>query len=191
MDPQRRPSRLQSPPGPLLVSAAILLAAAFVYASSVPGMDASVTIIAIGVTVPLAVVVVGRLVAWRLGPHDLRRSTVARWLLIPLVTMIAVAIVLSGVPLRLRFDAARPDMERVIGTLTTPGATRPPTLGSYGLLYGEWIAAGYRFLVTDSGLVSACGFAWLPNGGAGLGATEYQPLGGDWWTWCPNLGSTP
>ncbi len=182
-----------SPPGaPILWPAIYLITTCSVaiglYATSQPGWDLGLALVA-GVAcwtisamwVFSFVSVVARLV------HRMSNATLARWIGIPLLGYVSLALVFFDVPATVRFDLSRPAMEQAADDLKAGDSPQP---GWIGLMHIDGLrldADGTTILTVQSFVRGGayCGFAYNPErtpieGTYVLG----RRLADGWWTWC-------
>jgi hypothetical protein len=120
-----------------------------------------------------------------------------RWFLVgPVIGVLTVMLLASGVPLAIRWAASRDAFAAVVAGHPIPPAgsewTRlavPNQLGSYRILSANWVPGGAIFYEAHGNFFDDAGFAYLPAGPTAeldTGAFEaprFRHLGGGWYRW--------
>jgi hypothetical protein len=174
--------------------AAIVIAILSLWASSLPGGEAPIVtflvVVAWALTASTWLVALGRRWRKRNGPEDQPRAS---WLLVPAVTLVTLAVVVSGLPVRARFAMSLSGVEGLAARAPSYDVSSPA--GLYEVCCFEHTDFGYRFGVSDTGL-TVWGFAYSPNGpppGPEIadsfadtlaeGGNAYHHLDGPWYVW--------
>jgi hypothetical protein len=108
-----------------------------------------------------------------------------RWALPMLILVGAGALMVLEVPLRLRFEASRPALDRLAAEVMAGSPTTPASAGLYDIESLTRMPDGVRFLVEDSGFIDRFGFVYAADGDPTDPYTEdiYRALGGGWFVW--------
>lgn len=115
------------------------------------------------------------------------RNHRVRWCVIPLIVIVTGAATLWGLPLRLRFEVGKADLERFAQEVISEGPRQIDKRGRIGTYeispssvqrFGD---GGMRFLIDDR----LGGFAYSPNNE--LQRRAYFHLDGPWYEWAPHF----
>lgn len=155
------------------------------YAVSVPGLDffLAIAVIYAGVAIGLTWVLCFSITAFRARLH-ITPTGWMRWLGIPILGTLFVVLVAMDVPLRVRFELSRPALEQAEARVEAGETIQPGWIGLYPIERIDRLPNGARFLVSGSGFLDPCGFAY--NRGERppvLGEDSYYELVGGWWVW--------
>ena len=170
----------------LALTAAALLALS-AWAVSVPGSYFSASLLLPLVWFVLAIVWTGWVI-YIAALHRLAfsRREVVRLLWAPLLGVIAVAVVESGVAFDARYAASKGAMNTVAREISA-GSRSPQGIQRIGLWdveKVERVRGGMRFLVDGTGFLDPVGFAYSPRGKPPIiGEDFYEHLDGPWWIW--------
>lgn len=104
------------------------------------------------------------------------------WLVVPVIAVAGAALVRLDVPLWVRFELSRADLETVVagrpGSIVPTDATRRVGLYEVDLVEdGDVI----WFMVPEGGLLTEDGFAFSPAGEPDASGGRCRPLSGPWW----------
>jgi hypothetical protein len=124
----------------------------------------------------------------------------SRWLLIgPVVGVLTLVLLGTGVPLKMRWAANRDAFAAVVAghPIPPPGSewhdfTVPRLLGSYIIEDASWVPGGAVFLEDQGNFVYSAGFAYLPGGPTAehntnwMARPSFRHLGGGWYNWTGN-----
>ncbi|MGC5021853.1 hypothetical protein [Micromonospora sp. DT47] len=119
------------------------------------------------------------------------------WLPIaPVMAVVVLALLVTGVPLRARWALSRAAFETVVAEMpASTAATRfdrvdaPATIGGYRIISAYLVPGGVVFYEAHGAFFDDAGFAYLPGGPSptlGNGSFEsptFRPLGGGWYRW--------
>ena len=161
-----------------------LCVAMTLWAFSVPGSYAFVSVSLVFVWVLLTLLWIGRFlyVLLRRRPST---GQIAAWLALPVIVGSAAAAVSLDAPLRARFELSQGAMNQVAEDVLA-GRRDPRTIHRIGLWEVEGGVRGdgtFRFLVKESGLFEPAGFVYSPGGRlANLGGNA-EHLSGPWYVW--------
>ncbi|MCK6445598.1 MAG: hypothetical protein L6Q99_04335 [Planctomycetes bacterium] len=172
-----------------------------VHSLSVPGWDplllgfvapALLVMLAIWFVVVLLGLVQARLDGrWR----DTWREQRVRWCVPPVLVVGLVVVAWFGVPLRVRFELSRSELDALAEHARHERALVDAELeawqpgevhfvGTYPVTRIETFDGGVRFLVARAGFVDAFGFAYSERGvPPNLSGDEYERLAGEWYVW--------
>jgi len=133
-------------------------------------------------------------IAWlvRLIVHSAKdRPRFGPFLVAPLIVVVAVVLIASGVPRQARWALSRGAFDAVATQLqANPEATTPERIGLYSVGQPQRVPGGWIiYEASGNGFIDDAGFAYLPAGPTsdlGNGAWEgpqFRPLGGPWYSW--------
>jgi hypothetical protein len=193
---QRVVAFLRRPPGRPLILVTVGIGLVTAWAVSVPGSYFFTGLTSMLVWLALALAGFVRLVLAFIDPAsrtDIRRHWV-RWVAMPAIAALTVAMVVTSAPLWLRFGLSRGGMTTYARSVvdTVPGTTdeaapiadAPSRLGLFSVDRAEVIPGGMRFIVSGAGFIDPAGFAYSPNGVPPfIGEDTYEHLSGPWYLW--------
>lgn len=173
----------------LQVTALLLAILAGVLASlatSVPGADTRLFLLAVGVFLVASVSALAAAYVWQRGRKAGRRS-VGVLVLAAVVLAGTVAAVHADLPLLVRFELSRSSLEAIVAQPSVSD-------GQVGLfVIRDYTRTDYgaRFTISEGGLIEEWGLAYSPAGPPGppivdpvpVGTREYRHLDGPWYVW--------
>ena len=157
------------------------------WAASLPGS-------AFFVLLPLALLWLASAGIWiALVVQDVRRRRPgAVTVLVPLVVIATASLMLTDVPLQVRFDLSRGAMQHAVDTMPADAdmVLEPGLIGTYVIRSMERVDGGVILAeaIGDS-LINDAGFAYLPAGptpeleNGSFERPQWHDLGGGWWSW--------
>jgi hypothetical protein len=178
------------PPRVLLYAATLVAIALALDASSRASIDALV----IGALLWLAIAgvwYVRFLVAVADRRRTIARDAWVRWLAIPVVLGLTLAIARTDAPADARFTLSRGPLDAMAADVLAGGSTDRGIVGLYLVGEVERLNTGIRFVVADN-LLGRHGLAYAPAGEPELGdanfsplwtGATFEPLGEGWWIW--------
>jgi len=114
----------------------------------------------------------------------LDRGTWARWLAVPAMGVLAVAIALSGLPLWARFQASRAALEDAVARIQAGEAVAPGWIGLYQVADVSTDEGDVWFLVDGACFIDECGFLYVPGlPPTATGRLFLDHVDGPWWQW--------
>ncbi len=166
---------------------------ALLWATSYPGIDLVVFVLAASLVAVLAIVWFVRFVAWFRSCHRRRDG---RWAIAPIMLMAVALAVSLHLPLRARFGLAKEDFDNFARAANAAGPSEdwtllqpPDRIGSYGIVRAYQAGRNViLFEATGKGLDNA-GFAYLPEGpdatltNVHFEDPHFRSLGGKWYAW--------
>lgn len=186
-------SRWDGPPSwPWHVALAIALVT-YSWSRSYPGLALGAWGLSIAVTVLLGLGWFAWLLAWvRRTDHE----RAWRWGVAPVMVIVSVALTVSDVPLRVRFELDRSEFDELVDELEPAGSIDewisldvPDRIGSYDITMGYQVGSNVILYERNGALFDDAGFAHLPDGpdqrlgNSGFEAPSFRSLGGDWYAW--------
>ncbi len=195
MTPQRwnGGSARPDPPGafllwPVVYFVTVVSLVAGLYSTSLPGWDSGLVFVAGCACVAIAGFwVFSFATTISKAPGRLPDRVLLRWVGVPLMGYLSLALVFFNVPATARFDLSRSAMEKVAAVRLSPGS-----------VYGQrWIGlmpvdevrldedGTVIFIVNSGGSFGGCGYAYNPHASP---TDERAGISGQvapgWWTWC-------
>lgn len=195
MTPQRWDggSARPDPPGAFLLWPAIYFVTVLslllgLYSTSVPGWYLGLVFVAYVVCVAIAGLWAFSFAATiNNAPGRLPDRVILRWIGIPLMGYLSLALVFFNVPATARFDLSRSAMEKAAAVRLYSGSVYGQ--GWIGLMPVDEVRldedGSVIFIVNSGGSFGGCGYAYNPKGSP---TDEWAGISGQvaagWWTWC-------
>ncbi|MFI7284618.1 hypothetical protein ACIBOV_30605 [Micromonospora chersina] len=188
------PVKPSSPRVPWLVLnvVASIAGACLLWAFSVPGF---VFLLVLGLVHVLGLAAVVWVVLVVMG---IQRRQWSWWFLpAPVVVVLALALVVEGVPLQARWAMSRSAFERVVATVPTTSPVGaewsrvpvPSRIGAYRIEAAYPVPGGVVFYEANGYMTDDAGFAYLPDGPTSdletpdFESPAFKHLGGPWYSW--------
>jgi hypothetical protein len=184
----------------VLIAAVSGFAYALVWTVSFPG----VPMIGLGLTGLAFLLAAGLwlVLGWRVSP----RERLAAGIVSAALVVVSVVLVVTGVPLRARFDASAAGLEAAVAAAeqhrTAAGARKddwggvfptrcPSQAGLYAIAECHRFGLGYIFIETWNPVTDTSAFVYLPGGPRANGVTgalvhDFRHLSGPWYSWTCN-----
>jgi hypothetical protein len=176
---------LWRPPGALFYVAVVLAAVMGLWVSSIQSVVGSWGFQAIWIALAGVwfIRVLGAAVVQRL-----RFGVVEwiRWLAVPAILGVVVAITQASAPFDVRLSLSRAGMDEAAAEVMAGGTTDRQWIGLWPVQDVERIPGGMRFIVMGGGFIDRWGFAYSQTGDRPAimdGEDRYERLDGDWWLW--------
>jgi hypothetical protein len=120
--------------------------------------------------------------------RQLHAATLRRWLGIPAIGILCFALGAADVPLRVRFELSRSELQRAANSVPAGGSHYPGgrQIGLFGIRYVHQLSYGVLFYMDSAGFFyTSCGLAYAANGRPqDRELTLETDLGGGWWYAC-------
>jgi hypothetical protein len=173
-------------PGPFFFMVTVGVLATGLYGTSLPAWN-------VGLVLPafLMSVVIGLIwmIFFTLAARETRlrmsRRTWARWLGIPDLGFSCLALMLTGLPLQVRFELSRPALEQAAARFASGQTVGPGWIGLIPIDSVETMDGATLFVVPGTGgfLASPCGLAYAGGQRPDLGSRLYGEIADGWWVW--------
>ena len=111
------------------------------------------------------------------------RRVWARWLGIPAIGCLALSLVLSSVPFRLRFELSRASFQQVAARVQAGETGVGGDVGLFHIQYVDQLPNGIWFEDLSLGFFDVCGLAYTISAEPRIDYVEMD-LGGGWWLAC-------
>jgi hypothetical protein len=169
------------------------LLALLLWSTSYPGSLGPGVVLSMAGIILLGVLWLYRLVRWlRAG----QRTGVVRWAIAPAMVVTTVALIVTHVPLRARFELSRDEFERITEGLEPRGSFDewqpldvPDEIGTYEIDFAFQVGSNLILYESHGWYFDDAGFAYLPDGvdprlaNGSFEAPRYISLGDDWYAW--------
>jgi hypothetical protein len=162
-------------------STAVIAAVGLLYAASDYNWSLSFVLFGVGILVAgfwvlafLFAIITGRL----------HKASLPRWLGIPVIGLLAMALAAADVPLRFRFEVSRPALQTAVDN----GSHRSGQVGLFQIdrVYG--LDDGVLLVIDSSGFLDQCGLAYAVDGRPDGPELYLQTdLGSGWWFACESF----
>ncbi len=183
----------RNPPGVVWLVALAAALATMLWAVTYPGFASVPMLIALLGMLVLGSIWLVRLIGWVI---DRDRRDAWRWCAAPLMVVLTGVLVVTDVPLRVRFELARDDFDRVVEDLPARGSfdawaplSVPDSVGGYEIVRAYQVGEMVILYEGEGLAFHDAGFAYLPSGpddrlgNGSFEAPRFQSLGGRWYAW--------
>lgn len=175
------------------LTALAFLLALLLWSSSYPGTLAVGTIISVTGVLLLGALWAYRFIRWLRAE---RYAGWARWAIAPVMVVVTLVLIITHVPLRVRFEESRSEFDRITRGLEPRGGFDaweplevPDEIGTFQLVYGFQVGRNVIIYESHGWFDDDAGFAYLPDGidprlaNGSFESPRFISLGGGWYAW--------
>jgi hypothetical protein len=169
------------------------LLALLLWSTSYPGSLGPAVVFSLTGILLLGALWLYRFVRWL---RSRQRTGVARWAIAPAMVVVTVGLIVTHVPLRVRFELGRDEFDRITEGLEPRGSFDewepldvPDEVGTYEIDFAFQVGANVILYESHGWYFNDAGFAYLPDGvdprlaSDSFEAPRYISLGGGWYAW--------